>query len=105
MCCWRHLVPFMIALTEMIATVIESNPCMLLIGVMGGVMSIVYNIVVLVAAVGIYMENKEQLKAAGDQGVYGSAFILTLIVAWGSMVCSNFCHVCYCSVFGRWYHR
>jgi len=58
-----------------------------------------------VAFVGASVHRKDDLKNASRGQEYGIYFALCFLTVWGMQVFCNICHVTYCGVFGRWYHR
>jgi len=117
-CCWRHLIPFMIMLTEVVATIMSEHPAMVLISLVGGALSIVWTLACSLAFMGVYLTHFADWKDLNnnnnpddqDNGVekanvsYPIIFITSLLFIWGGQVAYNICHVTYAGVFGRWYY-
>lgn len=99
-CCYRHLIPFMIKLTETVADVIDDHFCLLGVALFGAVLSCLWTMACFIAFIGVALEH-EVYKDDGKSKFFG--FCCVLIFTWGSQVCTNICHVTYSGVFGRWY--
>ena len=77
----RRLAPFMTATTEMVSEVIESNPCMLVVGVVGGFAPLVYH---LLEAVGMRVDlPAERPGAPRYPGAFSAAHHGTPVAPWG----------------------
>jgi hypothetical protein len=101
--CWRALVPFMIMLVKVIATIIEGRPMVLAVSVIGSLAGIAWVIVASLAFAGLSVTANFDLQNKYVR--YSTYFVYILALVWGLMVAYNVCHVTYCGVFGRWYHR
>jgi len=109
LCCYRRFIPFTILVVQTVSQVIVRNPMMVFASLVGTFLSFVWMVLVMVAFVGAGMHeyNKDQAgKKHPSQGeAYGIYFVLVFLMLWGWQVFGNICHVTYCGVFGRWYHR
>jgi len=108
-CCWKHLIPFMIALTEVVATVITEHVCVIFVGLIGAVLGTCWTMLCAFAFLGLYLENDAHLEddnsfKQSPAMHYSLVFFAALSFTWGSEVARNICHVTYCGVFGRWYY-
>lgn len=103
--CYRHLIPFMIKLTEIVADIIARNPSMVAISLVGSFAGIAWSLIVGFAAMGLYAEHGDSVRAQSSSVQYLLYFVLCLVLTWGSMAAYNTCHVTYAGVFARWYFR
>mmetsp|Transcript_25687 Transcript_25687/g.74288 ORF Transcript_25687/g.74288 Transcript_25687/m.74288 type:complete len:517 (-) Transcript_25687:115-1665(-) len=107
LCCWRHLIPFMIKMTEVVSDVIEQHPCLLAVSLIGAILGFAWTMTCYVAFLGLYMANQDKAQEMMQVKQVKSIMIgvMTIIFVWGGLVASNICHVTYAGVFGRWYYR
>lgn len=102
-CCYRDLVPFMIAVTKLVAEVIEHHPCMITVGIVGAFLGIFWTVSAMFSFAAIFAHFRTDF-STGTNYRYPAIFIVALMFSWGAGVVSNVCHVTYCGVFGRWYY-
>ncbi|CAE8649940.1 unnamed protein product, partial [Polarella glacialis] len=103
--CYRPFIPFMIKIVETVATVMKAHPSMVLVSCIGSLAGLAWSIVCGLAFVGAYLKYEKQLNQSSGGVHYFVYFCAVLIYVWGGQVTYNFCHVTYCGVFGRWYHK
>lgn len=106
--CWRHLIPFMIKLVEVVATIIQENPMMIAVSLLGSALGIAWAVIMGFSFYGLHAEfyapNASEKPGTTEQGFgYFLYFCVVLVFIWGGLTASNLCHVTYCGVFGRWY--
>jgi hypothetical protein len=102
--CWKHLVPFMIKVTEVVSDVIEHHPCMLSVAVIGTFLGLAWTVSVGLSFAAIFAAHEQDIDMDNNGVKYSIVFVTSLIFAWGAGVSSNVCHTTYCGVFGRWYY-
>jgi hypothetical protein len=102
-CCWRHLIPFMIKLVEVVSEVVDQHRCMIAVAVFGAILSSLWTIACFLCFIGVGMANEIQ-NETNKTVLYIFVGVCTLVYVWGAQVCTNICHVTYSGVFGRWYY-
>jgi len=106
LCCWRHLIPFMIQMTRVVSSVIEQHPCLLSVSLIGAILGFAWTAICSVAFAGVYMEYHEVVAAEGHKHLrLAIRGLMAFLFTWGGLVTSSICHVTYAGVFGRWYYR
>jgi len=104
-CCYSSFIPFTIKVTEVVASVMEEHPGMFGVSLLGAVLGLVWSLACGLCIAGLYATHKSSVEDATPAETYVLYFVVVLIVVWGAQVVYNLCHVTYCGVFGRWYHK
>jgi len=120
LCCWRHLIPFMIKMTEVVSQIFAAHLGVMIVSLVATLASLGWTLALFVAAYGLNLENADVV-AKYDKAVaaktelgpedqakidhyYGVWLGIIFSFILGGQVLYNICHVTYCGVFGRWYH-
>eukprot|EP00449_Zooxanthella_nutricula_P011285 CAMPEP_0198494068 /NCGR_PEP_ID=MMETSP1462-20131121/4420_1 /TAXON_ID=1333877 /ORGANISM="Brandtodinium nutriculum, Strain RCC3387" /LENGTH=519 /DNA_ID=CAMNT_0044222795 /DNA_START=10 /DNA_END=1569 /DNA_ORIENTATION=+ len=105
--CYRHLIPFMVQVTEVVADVIEDHPCMMTVGFFGTLIGFVWVVAMALAfaAISYDLRSNHDVDMDNRPVHYACIFGSSLVFLWGLGVATNVCHVTYCGVFGHWYYK
>jgi uncharacterized membrane-anchored protein YitT (DUF2179 family) len=98
----------MIKLVEVVATIIQDNPMMIAVSLLGSALGIAWAVIMGFSFIGLYHEfykpTQSEEPGQAETGIgYFLYFCVCLVFIWGGLTASNLCHVTYCGVFGRWY--
>jgi len=105
-CCYARFVPFTIKVTEIVSSVMQEHPGMISVSLFGAFLGLVWSLVCALAFVGTYVTHCGSVDSASEcEPSYPVIFLAVLVVFWGAQVIYNLCHVTYCGVYGRWYHK